>query len=160
MQVVLFSESNARVITNPTEDFSKNPRAIVDPDLTQVHGVPPHFWKFEFGRVLPMDNDEKAERLKVLEGGSNITSVNDLLLRLSNLQVSLEAKDEEIMHLTTEHNENMSATYSKFLSEEQKTKHEHQAEVFEVKRVAKLYYYIIMVSSLLTGGVISWMVLK
>lgn len=67
--VVLFTKTNARVLANPTDlaSFIKHKLAIIKPDLSQVKGVPPHFWKYEFGMILPMNADEQNERLRLIK---------------------------------------------------------------------------------------------
>lgn len=67
--VVIFTKTNARVIVNPPElaALIKHKLAILKPDLTHVKGVPPHFWKYEYGMIVPMNAEEQDERLKLIQ---------------------------------------------------------------------------------------------
>lgn len=60
--VVVFTKNNARVVHNPEnlERFRNHPYCVVDPDLSQVKGTPPHFWKLEGGQILPMSALEQV----------------------------------------------------------------------------------------------------
>ena len=46
-KVVVFTENNARILINPSniEAYKDKPKASVNPDLSLVNGVDPHFWK-------------------------------------------------------------------------------------------------------------------
>lgn len=72
---VYFTENNARVIVNPgpaqVAALAVVPaeRIVKDPDLSQVKGVAPHFWKLEGGAILPMTPEEQAVRLQELAPG-------------------------------------------------------------------------------------------
>jgi hypothetical protein len=62
---VVFTHNNARVIQ--TEDISRvheYENVVINADLSYVAGVPPHFWKFENGFIVPMNHDEKKARLE------------------------------------------------------------------------------------------------
>lgn len=65
-QVVLFTKNNARIIK--TDDFSPylgNASARINPDLSQVKRIPPHFWKInQKGEIVEMTPLEKEIRLK------------------------------------------------------------------------------------------------
>ena len=64
MTVVIFTSNNARILSG-VEDitpYSDNPDLVVDPDLTQVRGIPPHYWKLEKGVVVPMSKSERERR--------------------------------------------------------------------------------------------------
>lgn len=59
-RVVVFTSNNARVVY--TEDYSvlqQNFTCAINPDLSNLKGVPPHFWKFKDGGVVEMTLDEK-----------------------------------------------------------------------------------------------------
>ncbi len=179
MQVVVFTENNARIITNPSnpDDYINNIKAVIDPDLTQVHGVPPHFWKLNFGRIESMDDSEKAQRLSVLElDKTNTYSINEMFLRVSKLQQEVSSRDIEITRLNdqyievsekqaedlkcmqTEHSKNMSALKSTMLYDLNEERVSQAKLLDKEQRTAKRNYYVIMVLSTLVGGLISWMV--
>lgn len=102
MQVVVFLDKTARVITHPENphEYENNPNAVINPDLTLVHGLAPHFWKKEFGRIVPMTDHERADRLKELEyDKSNTYSINEMFLRVSHLQNNIEELNKEITRL-------------------------------------------------------------
>lgn len=65
--IVIFTPTNARVVKNPTDEeydfISAWPNAIIDPDMSRVDGVPPHFWKLDRGYVVPMNDAERNYRL-------------------------------------------------------------------------------------------------
>lgn len=63
-KVVVFTENNARILTNPVNfaDLMNMPNAVVNPNLDALSGVPPHYWKFVNGGVVEMSTKEKARR--------------------------------------------------------------------------------------------------
>lgn len=62
--VVLFVANTARILVNPESDYTGVVNAVINPSLTAVKGIPPHFWKLVEGKILPMDETERKERLK------------------------------------------------------------------------------------------------
>lgn len=66
---VTFTKNNARVLLNPPDlsALLQHRLAIVDPDMSHVKDVPPHFWKFECGMLFPMNLEEQAVRLKAIK---------------------------------------------------------------------------------------------
>lgn len=67
-KVILFTNNNARLIrTNELSTWEKDPRALINPDLSKVKGIPPHFWKRDGGQIVPMTDQEKVERLANIE---------------------------------------------------------------------------------------------
>lgn len=69
--IVIFTPNNARIVKNPTEAeldlFSTWPNALIDPDLSRVDGVPPHFWKLDRGTVVPMTGPQRDYRLEIIK---------------------------------------------------------------------------------------------
>lgn len=62
-KVVVFTENNARILYEESvAGWTGDPRALINPDLSSVHGVPPHFWKREGDGIVPMNEAEKLER--------------------------------------------------------------------------------------------------
>ncbi len=177
MQVVVFSDTNARIITNPPniEDYKNSPRAVVDPDLSAVNGHPPHFWKYAHGRISLMDRAEQAERLQALGcDKSNAYTINEMFVRLSTVQAQVEDRDHEITRLNDEliknaqEVESMRVDHSKKLQSAQaQTKSQldelvdkHNKTIKRIERRAQRKYYLIMIISTVVGGIIGWMVLK
>lgn len=62
---VVFTPTNARVLINPPNlaDLVSSGECILNPDMTYVKQVPPHFWKYESGCIVPMTAEEQALRL-------------------------------------------------------------------------------------------------
>lgn len=65
MILAYFTSNNCRILKNhPNEsELAKLPNVVVDPDLSLVSRTPPHFWKLERGRVVPMVESEKKARM-------------------------------------------------------------------------------------------------
>lgn len=63
-QVVLFTSNNARILNNPPnlESFKGFPNAVINPNLSKVHGYPPHHWKLVKNEILPMNEQEMKDR--------------------------------------------------------------------------------------------------
>lgn len=63
--VVCFTANNARILVNPEniEAYKNMPGAHINPDLTGVLGVPPHFWKEDSGLIVAMSRSERRVRL-------------------------------------------------------------------------------------------------
>jgi len=70
-KVVVFTTNNARIIPNPSPEellrLSEFLNVAIDPDLSLVGGVPPHFWKLQDGAVLPMNDTEKTLRMRHID---------------------------------------------------------------------------------------------
>lgn len=61
--VVLFLANTARIIkTTDVGPYKGIPGVLIDPDLSLVAGHPPHYWKNEQGKVIPISNEEKIKR--------------------------------------------------------------------------------------------------
>lgn len=63
-RAVIFTSNNARILYGDDKDILSIKGAIVDPNLSQVTGIPPHYWKLSNGHIVEMNPDEKAERDK------------------------------------------------------------------------------------------------
>lgn len=52
--VVVFTKNNARVLRNPEniEQYLAMDNAIIEPDLSEVQGIPPHYWSLVDGKVV------------------------------------------------------------------------------------------------------------
>lgn len=85
--VVIFTPNNARIIRNPSaealESFVKWPNVVIDPDLSKVEGLPPHFWKLVDGEIVPLDAAEQTARQNHIEkfGVDNSTSSQVITLK-------------------------------------------------------------------------------
>jgi hypothetical protein len=69
--VVVFTSNNARIVkTQDSEFYRSQPNCVIDPDLTLVRGVAPHYWKLVNGVIKPMTPGEcnaRNERLAVVD---------------------------------------------------------------------------------------------
>jgi hypothetical protein len=54
-RVVIFNKHGAHVLINPhnLEELAKKPNVIVNPDLSQVQGVPMHLWEQSGQSIIP-----------------------------------------------------------------------------------------------------------
>lgn len=61
----VFTKTNCRRIThpNPKELKAYESHSALNPNLDQVRGIPPHFWKLENHLVIPMNEQEQKMRL-------------------------------------------------------------------------------------------------
>lgn len=57
---VIFTSNNARIFNYPCEVHRET--CIHDPDLSAVKGIPPHLWKLEDGKIIPMTEPEASLR--------------------------------------------------------------------------------------------------
>lgn len=96
--IVVFTASNARIFRNPPdsaiEKFVDWPNAVIDPDLSLVEGIPPHFWKLKDGVIVPMNDLEKLGRMNYIEryGVDNLIAPQVIkfkkkLLKLEHVQI-------------------------------------------------------------------------
>lgn len=75
--VVVFTKNNARILKNPPDWrlMKGRPGVFVNPDLSRVQGVPPHFWAVSAGKIVPMSS---YGRRKVVESHKAIGVDNRL----------------------------------------------------------------------------------
>lgn len=59
--VVVFNKYGARILVNPGDAYDNVKDSIINPDLTEVKGLPPHYWKLVDGKVVPKTEKEKAD---------------------------------------------------------------------------------------------------
>lgn len=59
--VVVFNKYGARILVNPGDAYDNSQDTIINPDLTEVKGLPPHYWKLVDGKVLPKTIIEQEE---------------------------------------------------------------------------------------------------
>lgn len=62
--VVLFNDHGAHVLVNPENTdwlIKHNANVLVDPDLRDVLGYPPEYWKLEKGKVILQDESERPD---------------------------------------------------------------------------------------------------
>jgi hypothetical protein len=65
MIVVVFTKNNARVLKNPKNliEILKRNTCLIDPDLSKVSGMPPHYWKLFKGKtIISMNGKEMRAR--------------------------------------------------------------------------------------------------
>ncbi len=63
-KVVIFTEHNAMILTNPSDlsQYRDRKDCLVNPDLSVVVKHPPHFWKMDGDEVKIMSREEKLDR--------------------------------------------------------------------------------------------------
>ncbi len=68
-KAVIFFKRTAKVVINPPNliQLSKLDNVLINPDLTLVRKIPPHFWKQVGDSVVSMTRPEKLERLAEIE---------------------------------------------------------------------------------------------
>lgn len=59
-KLVIFTANNARILVGA--DPANYPTALVNPDLSAVGSIPPHYWKCVDDKILPMSLAEKKLR--------------------------------------------------------------------------------------------------
>lgn len=70
--IVIFSADSARIVKGAqARDFAGKTNIVINPDLSQVKGLPPHAWKFENGSVVSHTPQEIARREQVLAADSS-----------------------------------------------------------------------------------------
>lgn len=66
--VVVFTRNNARIYyTDDVTRLHNLSNLIINPDLSYVDGTPPHFWKMDQGCLVPMNDQEKHQRILDIE---------------------------------------------------------------------------------------------
>jgi hypothetical protein len=69
--IVVFTKNNARIIMGGGMGaVGSSDRVVSSPDLSGVRGIPPHHWKLENGKIVPMDAKERSERDRQLDKAS------------------------------------------------------------------------------------------
>lgn len=59
--IVIFTSNNARIKHVTNSELSKwksVPGSYINPDLSKVNHLPPHYWKVDNGHILPMTTTE------------------------------------------------------------------------------------------------------
>jgi hypothetical protein len=60
-KVVLFHENGARIITtDDVSHFQGMKNCVINPDLSEVAGIPPHCWRLQDTRVVGAAENEQA----------------------------------------------------------------------------------------------------
>ena len=75
---VVFTKNNARIIKSDKGTLAFKEPFLVNPDLSSVSGVPPHYWKLLGDVVAPMNALEKGIRDIQLKGGAVNSVTYDL----------------------------------------------------------------------------------
>jgi hypothetical protein len=64
-KIVVFLKYNTRILVNADPGkYKLFKNAVINPDLSKVRSVPPHFWKLYDGEIVPMTDKEQHIRLK------------------------------------------------------------------------------------------------
>ena len=107
-KVVVFTRNNARIYTNVDyKAFENDKNAFLNPDLSSVKGVAPHFWKVNSeNRIVGMDDEEKEVRLKDMyqygiDNGEGYTDVpaNQIIIRPVYVEVPTEVVVEKVVEV-------------------------------------------------------------
>ncbi len=63
--VVVFTNNNARLLLNPENlsAYEAMPNAVINPDLSGVLRLPPHFWKLKDGKVVKLEDSDITLRI-------------------------------------------------------------------------------------------------
>lgn len=63
--VLVLTRNNARLLVNPPDikALLQRPGVLLNPDLSAVKGIAPHFWKLVDGKIVEMTRVEKVSRL-------------------------------------------------------------------------------------------------
>lgn len=65
MKVVIFTENNARIVNvDDITPYQAMSNVLINPDITKLTGLAPHFWKKSGNQLLPMTKSEQASRLQ------------------------------------------------------------------------------------------------
>jgi hypothetical protein len=61
---VVFNKNNARIVKGEkAKELSGLPGVVLNPDVSHITKIPPHFWKLEDGVIREMTRPEKMARL-------------------------------------------------------------------------------------------------
>jgi hypothetical protein len=74
-KIVVFTTNNARILyVENTKDYEGLENVLINPDLTLVRGIPPHFWKIQNDVIVPMSSGEvsKVEKDQAKKGVDNV----------------------------------------------------------------------------------------
>lgn len=70
---VVFTSNNARIVKDNKPVYGT---VVVDPDLSRVRGIPPHFWKLVDGAIVEMSRPEKVARLAHIAARGSVNVVH------------------------------------------------------------------------------------
>lgn len=69
-RVIVFTENGARILKNPAnfEELSHAENVVINPDLKELEGIPPHLWKLQNGKIAAMSQAEQNAKNKLGKG--------------------------------------------------------------------------------------------
>lgn len=75
-KVVVFTENNARVLTNPDniEHYRAMDNCLIDPNLDEVRLIPPQYWTVKDGTVVRMSFRELLARARHIRDNGVVNS--------------------------------------------------------------------------------------
>lgn len=92
--VAVFTANNCRLIKGTAESWKNNPNAVVNPDLSEVKGLPPHFWVLsKDGRILPMQTEDRSARMVHI----NQHGADNVVVPLSVVQAARDKKARALL---------------------------------------------------------------
>jgi hypothetical protein len=86
--LIVFTENNARIVKDPDaiEALKGKPNSYFKPDLSRVKGIPPHLWSVLDGEIVPMHEDHREERIKLIR---ELGAINDIGFKIEHAQEML-----------------------------------------------------------------------
>lgn len=102
-KVVVFTQNNARILVNPPDltKFDGKPNTFINPDLSLVTGVEPHFWKLlQSDQPIDLNSAHRLRKelddLLVISEKNNLESEHSLFYRAlrEELQIQIEASEK------------------------------------------------------------------
>lgn len=91
---VVFTRTNSRVIRyQDIKEIGDLGNVVVNPDLSMVRGVPPHFWTLIDGHIIPMNEEQKRVRIIQLESPPSAQDIVDQ--KIAKLEIAALKKLEE-----------------------------------------------------------------
>lgn len=81
-KVVIFTANNARILHVPeTRPYEGVENVLINPDLTEVRGLAPHYWQNVGGKVVPLDPSARAARDTDLDNNGCINALPDFSIK-------------------------------------------------------------------------------
>lgn len=78
-RLLIFTQTGARLEKDPLviEKYKGHPNTVLNPDLSKVVGLSPHFWKLDDGQVLPVPVEDRKARLAEVAKHGGPTAVKE-----------------------------------------------------------------------------------
>lgn len=161
-KVVVFNNHNARIIINPPslDQYLGHDNVLINPDLSQVQNLAPHFWKQVGNQVIPMNADEQIA--SETHHDSNVTDNHVLNIQtvrevikeipvevLKEVEKIVEVPVEKIVEVIKE----VSIEVEKIIYRDVEVIKEKEVEILtEIKTIPKWMWSIVGLQSLIILG--------